>query len=68
MRDSNPGVIPRNHRVEEALESAVEREDNSVMEKLLEVLSNPYEHSQEQAYFCTIPAEPSQHYRTYCGT
>ena len=27
MRDSNPAVIPRNHRVEAALEAAVEQED-----------------------------------------
>lgn len=35
MRSSNPAVIPRNHRVEEALEAAVERGDYSVMDKLL---------------------------------
>jgi len=57
MRDSNPAVIPRNHRVEEALEAAVERGDYSVMERLLEVLSKPFAHSQEQTDFCTVPAE-----------
>ena len=68
MRNSNPAVIPRNHRVEEALEAAVEHGDYSVMERLLDVLSNPYAHSQEQADFCTVPAETNQSYRTYCGT
>ena len=68
MRNSNPAIIPRNHRVEEALEAAVEQEDYSVMERLLEVLSNPYAHSKEQADFCRVPAEINQSYRTYCGT
>ncbi len=67
MRNSNPAVIPRNHRVEEALDAAV-KGDMSVMLKLLEILANPYEHSPEQAEFCQ-PAPPSaKPYRTFCGT
>jgi uncharacterized protein YdiU (UPF0061 family) len=68
MRESNPGVIPRNHRVEEALEAAVKQGDYSVMEQLLDVLSNPYAHSPEQAEYCTLPAASNRPYRTYCGT
>jgi uncharacterized protein YdiU (UPF0061 family) len=67
MQNSNPAVIPRNHRVEEALEAAVEQGDYSVMEKLLNVLSNPYAHSVEQAEYCTVP-ESTTPYRTFCGT
>ena len=33
MRDSNPALIPRNHRVEAALEAAVNQGDYSVMER-----------------------------------
>lgn len=68
MRSSNPAVIPRNHRVEEALEAAVNRGDFSVMERLLEVLSNPYELTPEQVDFCAMPAESNMPYRTFCGT
>jgi uncharacterized protein YdiU (UPF0061 family) len=68
MRDSNPALIPRNHRVEEALEAAVEEGDYSVMERLLEVLSNPYSHASKQADYCTPPSESSRPYRTFCGT
>ena len=68
MRNSNPAVIPRNHRVEEALEAAVEDGDYSVMERLLHVLSNPYAHSPEQADYSTLPEPPDQPYRTFCGT
>lgn len=67
MEKSNPAVIPRNHRVEEALEAAVEQGDYSVMERLLDVLSNPYAHSDEQAEYSTLPASTTP-YRTFCGT
>jgi uncharacterized protein YdiU (UPF0061 family) len=68
MRNSNPAVIPRNHRVEEALEAAVERGDYSVMERLLDVLSSPFAHAPEQAEYSTLPAETTRPYRTFCGT
>ena len=68
MRNSNPAVIPRNHRVEEALEAAVKQGDYSVMERLLDVLSSPYAHSPEQADYSTLPAQSTRPYRTFCGT
>ncbi|WP_062237216.1 protein adenylyltransferase SelO [Fictibacillus sp. FJAT-27399] len=68
MKDSNPAVIPRNHRVEEALDAAVEQEDYSVMEKLLNVLTNPFAHTAEQAEYSSLPPEDGQCYKTYCGT
>ncbi|MFO1445122.1 YdiU family protein [Bacillus sp. Bva_UNVM-123] len=68
MRNSNPAVIPRNHRVEEALEAAVNKGDYSVMERMLEVLSSPYAHTQEQAEYSKLPAPSSRPYRTFCGT
>lgn len=68
MQKNNPGVIPRNHRVEEALEAAVEHEDYSVMKRLLDVLSNPYEHKDEHAEYCTLPPKSNRPYRTFCGT
>ncbi|MGG5794409.1 protein adenylyltransferase SelO [Bacillus nitratireducens] len=68
MKNNNPVIIPRNHRVEEALEAAVKDGDYSVMEKLLQALANPYEYSQEQADYCTPPAPSNRPYRTFCGT
>jgi uncharacterized protein YdiU (UPF0061 family) len=68
MRNSNPAVIPRNHRVEEALEAAVKQEDYSVMERLLNVLSSPYAHSPEKNDYYTLPALSDRPYRTFCGT
>ena len=43
MHQANPAVIPRNHRIEQAIEAAVDQEDYGPFEKLLEVLSSPYE-------------------------
>lgn len=68
MRSSNPAVIPRNHRVEEALDAAVKQGDYSVMERLLEVLSCPFAHSPEQAEYAALPAPSARPYRTFCGT
>ena len=68
MRNSNPALIPRNHSVEAALEAAVKHEDYSVMERLLNVLSRPFEHSPEQAEYATLPPPSTSPYRTFCGT
>ena len=68
MNTHNPAVIPRNHRVEEALAAAVERDDFTVMQKLLDVLAHPYQDPpHDEGYH--RPAPPStQPYRTFCGT
>ncbi len=68
MRSSNPAVIPRNHRVEAALESAVKHGDYTVMEKLLAVLSHPYAYSVEQDEYSQPPGPAACPYRTFCGT
>ncbi|MDF2533271.1 MAG: hypothetical protein K0Q65_2852 [Clostridia bacterium] len=68
MLNSNPAIIPRNHRVEEALESAVKKGDYGVMKRLMDVLSNPYAHSPEQEEYSEPSAPSSCRYRTFCGT
>ncbi|RKP58185.1 YdiU family protein [Cohnella endophytica] len=68
MRSSNPAVIPRNHRVEEALEAAVERDDYSVMERLLAVLATPFAHAPDQVEYCALSSDAAGPYRTFCGT
>ena len=67
MRNTNPLIIPRNHKVEKALEAAYD-DDLMPMHNLLEVLKNPYKNQSEiTAYQC--PPDPSdQVYRTFCGT
>lgn len=67
MKAHNPAIIPRNHRVEEAL-AAAEDGDLSVMEKLLKVLSQPYAYTEEQGEFTAPPPPTSCRYQTFCGT
>lgn len=68
MNRHNPAVIPRNHRVEEALAAAVERADYTVMQKLLEVLSRPFQDLPEGADHHLPPPPSATPYRTFCGT
>jgi uncharacterized protein YdiU (UPF0061 family) len=68
MNTHNPAVIPRNYRVEEALEAAVKRADFSVVEKLLGLLSQPYQDPPKQAGYHLPPPPSVQPYRTFCGT
>ncbi len=67
MRGANPAIIPRNHRVEAALEAAVEG-DFAPFERLLEALAHPWEERPEYAAF-THPPQPHEVVRqTFCGT
>lgn len=69
MRSSNAAVIPRNHRVEEAIEAAVGRQDFSLAEKLVEAVRNPYAHNTDQlVYMDPPPEEEERTYKTFCGT
>ena len=68
MENNNPVVIPRNHRVEEALESATNHGDLTVLEKLLEVISKPYDYQNINDKYTLAPPATNQCYKTYCGT
>jgi uncharacterized protein YdiU (UPF0061 family) len=68
MRRVNPAVIPRNHRVEAALEAAVSRRDFAPFEELLAVLSSPYDLPARYAAYADAPAPSERPYQTFCGT
>ncbi len=68
MRAHNPAVIPRNHKVEEALSAAVEQGALGVMQRLLEVLAKPYDHTLEQPEYSTPSSLAPGAYQTFCGT
>jgi len=67
MKNSNPLVIPRNQKVEEALEAA-ENNDLSKMKKLLEVLNSPYDINDDFEEFQKPENVSKVGYKTYCGT
>ncbi len=68
MHATNPAVIPRNHKVEEALSAAEEQRDFSKLHKLLEVIANPYQENPEDAEFQQPPTPEERVYQTFCGT
>jgi uncharacterized protein YdiU (UPF0061 family) len=67
MQRHNPVVIPRNHKVEEALVAAVTEGDLDVMERLLAVLASPYNPAADPPAEFLAPS-PLAGYQTFCGT
>lgn len=68
MKKNNPNIIPRNHKVEEALEEAVENDEYGKLDQLVSALSNPYAYSEEQEEYIQPPEPGSGPHITYCGT
>jgi uncharacterized protein YdiU (UPF0061 family) len=69
MRQVNPWLIPRNHRVEEALTAAWRDQDLGPFERLLAALRRPYDELPENARYAEpAAAEVTASYRTFCGT
>ena len=68
MRSVNPAYIPRNHRVEQALEAAVERDEFAPFDELLAVLSRPYEGQEGFESYANPPKEDERVVQTFCGT
>ncbi len=67
MKTSNPLIIPRNQKVEEALEAA-ENNDLSKVKRLLEILSKPYDNQDNVKEFQKPFNGSKIEYKTYCGT
>ncbi|GGN44617.1 UPF0061 protein [Deinococcus daejeonensis] len=69
LRRVNPAVIPRNHRVEEALAAASDHGDLGPFQQLLAAVRRPFEETPGQAaYLDPAPAAVTACYRTFCGT
>jgi len=66
MKKNNPLVIPRNHKVEEALEAA-EKNDLKPFTKLVEILKKPYNQKDDIISY-QIPSNSDEKYQTFCGT
>jgi len=67
MKSVNPLVIPRNHKVEEVLESA-NNHDLSPLKKLIKVLEKPYEKIKENIDYQSPAPASDKKYKTFCGT
>ena len=67
MKKTNPVVIPRNQKVEEALADA-DKGNLETMNKLLKVLSNPYSDQENINEFQKPATIGNEKYQTFCGT
>ena len=67
MRRANPLVIPRNHRVEEAL-AAAEAGDLAPFEQLLAAIRGPFDARAAAEPYRRGPPAGCGPYRTFCGT
>ena len=67
MRSVNPLIIPRNHKVEEALESANNNDLTSV-KALTKILEKPYENQENIAQYQSPAPIKDKKYQTFCGT
>jgi uncharacterized protein YdiU (UPF0061 family) len=69
MRAASPWLIPRNHRVEEALAAASDDADLAPFERLLAALRQPWDETAQNAHYAEpAPASVTAGYRTFCGT
>lgn len=69
MKRANPWLIARNHQVENALEAAVDRNDQAPFDALLAALRAPFDERDTDRHY-TEPAAPeiTASYQTFCGT
>ncbi|WP_136248317.1 protein adenylyltransferase SelO [Halomonas borealis] len=67
LRAVNPAVIPRNHRVAEAI-AAAEEDDFGPFESLLAAITRPFEASAGEVDYTRPPQDDEKVLRTFCGT
>jgi serine/tyrosine/threonine adenylyltransferase len=68
MRRVNPAVIPRNHRIEQAIAAAVDGQDFGPFMELSAVLSEPYRMREDLQCYADPPRPEERVLRTFCGT
>ena len=68
MNRVNPALIPRNHRIEEVIEAAVEDQDFDPFHHLHQALRTPFEDKPEFAHFQSPPRPEERVLQTFCGT
>ncbi len=68
MRQINPAIIPRNHRIERVITAAVEDQDFEPFAKLSTVLSQPYLSQVGFESYADPPQPGERVLKTFCGT
>ena len=67
MKSTNPIIIPRNHKVEEALRAANEN-NFELFHNLLKVLKLPYNSNADISEYQKPAPKTGEKYQTFCGT
>ncbi len=67
MKNNNPAVIPRNHKIEETLEAAAAG-DMKPFHDLLSALKEPYKDRAHLEPYQSPPTAGERVYQTFCGT
>jgi serine/tyrosine/threonine adenylyltransferase len=68
MRRANPAFIPRNHRIQQVIDDAVEHDDLRPFDDLLAVLARPYDDQPAFAEYANPPQPSERVLKTFCGT
>jgi uncharacterized protein YdiU (UPF0061 family) len=68
MRAVNPAIIPRNHRVEEALQAAESSGYMQPFHELLAMVARPYHADDKAKAHLAPPRGEDRVYQTFCGT
>jgi uncharacterized protein YdiU (UPF0061 family) len=68
MRQINPAFIPRNHRIEQVIDAAVDDQDFEPFAKLSAVLSQPYLSREGLESYADPPRPGERVLQTFCGT
>ena len=67
MRQANPAVIPRNHRIEEMIQAAV-KGDYAPFKRLNRVFATPFALPEADADLAAPPTAQEVVHQTFCGT
>jgi serine/tyrosine/threonine adenylyltransferase len=68
MRRTNPVYIPRNHRIEEIIEAAVQEGNFGPFHALHTVLARPFDPQPDRDSYCVPPLPHERVQHTFCGT
>ncbi|WP_080833887.1 protein adenylyltransferase SelO [Agrobacterium genomosp. 13] len=68
MLSVNPAIIPRNHRIEELIEAAVEEGDFEPFHAMLRAIATPFEERPDNFVYMQPPMSHERVFRTFCGT
>jgi uncharacterized protein YdiU (UPF0061 family) len=68
MRRINPAYIPRNHRIEQLIDAAIQQGDFGPFEEFMAVLSRPCRDQARFAAYANPPGPSERVLQTFCGT